>query len=149
MSLVQKSDCSLALFIFTLVTVTLLIRGDKLIDLNVLKIILVVLVLSKIKKGMVQTTLDRWLVKPRTATRVRFHERVILKRITLDKESWTGIPLKGFSDPNSAFAKKRLAMKRRMAHDHYWRRQRLTPRNAKRVTHILKRMLRENTKLGY
>ena len=105
--------------------------------------------LSKIKKGMVQTTLDRWLVKPRTATRVRFHERVILKRITLEKESWTGIPLKGFSDPNSAFAKKRLAMKRCMARDHYWRRQRPTPRNAKRVTHILKRMLRENTKLGY
>ena len=35
--------------------------------------------LSKIKKGMVQTTLERWLVKPRTATRVRFNERVILK----------------------------------------------------------------------
>ena len=105
--------------------------------------------LSKIKKGMVQTTLERWLVKPRTATRVRFNERVILKRITPCMESWTGIPLKGFSDPNSAFAKKRLDMKRRMARDHYWRRQRLTPRNAKRVTHILKRMLRENTKLGY
>ena len=105
--------------------------------------------LSKIKKGMIQTTLDQWLLKPRTPTRVRFNERVILKRITLDKESCTGIPLKGFSDPNSAFAKKRLDMKRRMAHDHYWRRQRLTPRNAKRVTHILKRMRRENTKLGY
>ena len=104
---------------------------------------------SKIKKGMVQTTLERWLIKPRTATRVRFNERVIIKRITPDMESWTGIPLKGFSDPNSAFAKKRLDIKRRMAHDHYWRRQRLTPRNAKRVTHILKRMRRENTKLGY
>ena len=105
--------------------------------------------LGKIKKGMVQTTLERWLIKPRTATRVRFNERVIMKRITPDMESWTGIPLKGFSDPNSAFAKKRLDMKRRMAHDHYWRRQRLTPRNAKRVTHILKRLQRENTKLGY
>ena len=105
--------------------------------------------LSKIKKCMVQTTLERWLIKPRTATRVRFNERVIIKRITLDMESWTGIPLKGFSEPNSVFAKKRLDMKRRMARDHYWRRQRLTPRNAKRVTHILKRMLRENTKLGY
>ena len=105
--------------------------------------------LSKIKKGMVQTTLDRWLIKPRTATRVRFNERVIIKRITPDLESWTGIPLKGFSDPNSALVKKRLDMKRRMARDHYWRSQRPTPRNAKRVTHILKRMLRENTKLGY
>ena len=104
---------------------------------------------SKIKKGMVQTTLERWLVKPRTATRVRFNERVILKRITPDLESWTGIPLKGFSDPNSVFAKKRLDIKRHMARDHYWRRQRLTPKNAKRVTHILKRMRRENTKLGY
>ena len=105
--------------------------------------------LSKIKKGTVQTTLDRWLIKPRTATRVRFNERVIIKQITPDIESWTGIPLKGFSDPNSTFAKKRLAIKRRMAVDHYWRRQRPTPRNAKRVTHILKTMLRENTKLGY
>ena len=105
--------------------------------------------LSKIKKGMPQTILDRWLIKPRTATRVRFYERVVLKRITPHMESWTGIPLKGFSDPNSAFAKKRLDMKRRMARDHYRRRQRPTPRNAKRVTHILKRMLRENTKLGY
>ena len=64
-------------------------------------------------------------------------------------ESWTGIPLKGFSDPGSAFTKKRLDMKRRMAHDHYWRRQRPTPRNARRVTHMLERMLCENTKLGY
>ena len=105
--------------------------------------------LSKIKKGMTQTTLDRWLIKPTAATRVRFYERMILKRITPHMESWTGIPLKGFSDPNSAFAKKRLDMKRRMARDHYWRRQRPTPRNAKRVTHVLKRILRENTKLGY
>ena len=105
--------------------------------------------LSKIKKGMIQTTLDRWLIKPRTATRVWFHERVTLKRITPHMVNWTGIPLKGFSDPGSAFAKKRLDMKRHMARDHYWRRQRPTPRNARRVTHILKRMIRENTKLGY
>ena len=105
--------------------------------------------LGKIKKCMVQTTLERWLIKPRTVTRVRFNERVVIKRITPDMESWTDIPLKGFFDPNSAFAKKRLDMKRRMAQDHYWRRQRLTPRNAKRVAHILKRLRRENTKLGY
>ena len=30
--------------------------------------------LSKIKKGMIQTTLDQWLLKPRTPTRVRFIE---------------------------------------------------------------------------
>ena len=105
--------------------------------------------LSKIKEGMIQTTLDRWLFKPRTLTRVRFHERVILKRITLHMESWTGIPLKGFSDPGSAFAKKPQDIQRHMARAHYWRRQRLTPRNARRVTHILKRIRRENTKLGY
>ena len=64
-------------------------------------------------------------------------------------ESWTGIPLKGFSDPGSAFAKKRLDIKRHMARAHYWRRQRLTHRDARRVTQILKRMRRENTKLGY
>ena len=98
---------------------------------------------------MIQTALDRWLIKPRTATRFRFNERVTLKRITLHMESWTGIPLKGFSDPGSPFAKKRLDMKRHMARNHYWRRQRPTPRNAQRVTHTLKRMMRENTKLGY
>ena len=64
-------------------------------------------------------------------------------------ESWTGIPLKGFSDPGSNFAKKRLDIKRHMARDHYWRRQRLTPRNVRRVAHILKRMMRQNSKLGY
>ena len=102
-----------------------------------------------IKKGMMQSTLDRWLIKPRTPTRVRFHERVTLKRIMPYWVSWTRMPLKGFSDPDSAFTKKRLDTKRRMAHTHYWRRQRPTPRNARRVVHILKRMRRENTKLGY
>ena len=74
--------------------------------------------LSKVKKGMIQTTLDQWLIKPRTPTRVRFRERVILKRITPHMESWTSIPLKGFSDPGSAFARKRLEGKRQMARDH-------------------------------
>ena len=36
--------------------------------------------LSKIKKGMIHTTLDRWLIKPRTPTRVRFNELVTLKK---------------------------------------------------------------------
>ena len=81
------------------------------------------------------------------AARIRFNERVVL--ITLPKETWTVLPLKGFSAPDSAFAKKRKDMKRNMAYNHYWRRQKLTPRNAKRVIHVLERMLRENTKLGY
>ena len=33
-------------------------------------------------------------------------------------ESWTGIPLKGFSDPGSAFAKKRLDIKRQEGDTH-------------------------------
>ena len=105
--------------------------------------------LSKIKKGITQTTLDRRLFKPRPAARIRFNERVVLKRITPHKESWTALPLKGFSDPNSAFAKRGKDMKRNMARDHYWRRQKATPRNVNRVIHVLERMLRENTKLGY
>ena len=100
----------------------------------------------KLKKGMIQSTLDRWLIKP---TRVRFHERVTLKRILPHWVSWTSMSLKGFSDPDSAFAKKRLDMKQCMAQTHHQRRQSLTPGNARRVVHILKRLRRENTKLGY
>ena len=108
---------------------------------------------SKKKKldfqGMIQTTLDRWLFKPRTPTRVRFKERVLLKVMTPSMERWTTVPLKGFSDPYSAFAIKRLEMKRSMARQHRVRRDRPTARNVRKVTHILKRLLRENTKLGY
>ena len=39
-------------------------------------------VTAKKKKGMIQSTLDRWLHKPRTPTRVRFKERVLFKEIT-------------------------------------------------------------------
>ena len=46
---------------------------------------------SKKKKldfgGMIQTTLDRWLCKPRTPSRVRFKERVLLKEMTPTMES--------------------------------------------------------------
>lgn len=101
------------------------------------------------KKGMIQTTLDRWLSKPRTPTRVRFKERVLLKEITTHMESWTRGPLKGFSDPYSAFALKRPQIKRTMARQHRKNRDRPTAKNARRVIHILKRMLQENTKLGY
>ena len=102
---------------------------------------------SKIKKGMTQTTLDRWLSRP--ATRVRFDERVVLKIITPREEIWTDLPLKWSSCPSSAFAQKRKEIKQNMAHNHYWRRQKPTPRNVKRVLHVLERMLHENTKLGY
>ena len=104
---------------------------------------------SKIMKGMTQTTLDRWLFKPRPATRIRFDERVVLKIITPREEIWTDLPLKWFSCPSRAFAQKRKEIKQNMARDHYWRRQKPTPRNVKRVLHVLERMLRENTKLGY
>ena len=104
---------------------------------------------SKIKKGMTQTTLDRWLFKPRPATRIRFDERVVLKIITPREEILTDLPLKWFSCPSRAFAQKCKEIKQNMAHNHYWRRQKPTPRNVKRVLHVLERMLRENTKLGY
>ena len=108
---------------------------------------------SKKKKldfgGMIQTTLDRWLVKPRTPTRVQFKEQVLLKVITPSRERRTTVPLKGFSEPYSVFSLKRLDMKRHMAQQHRLRRERLTARNVRKVTHILKRLQRENTKLGY
>ena len=104
--------------------------------------------LSK-KEGRTQTTLDRWLFQPKRPTRVRFAERVLLKEFTLRTESWTLVPLKGFSEPYSTFSQKRSEVKRRMARQHYWNRQRHTPKTARKVTHILKTMQRENTKLGY
>ena len=104
--------------------------------------------LSK-KEGRIQTTLDRWLFKPKAPTHVRFVERVLLKEYTPRTESWTMVPLKGFSEPGSAFSLKRSEMKRTMASQHYWRRQRPLPKTVRKVTHILKTMQRENTKLGY
>ena len=102
--------------------------------------------LSK-KEGRTQTTLDRWLFKPKAPTRVRFVERVLLKEYTPRTESWTMVPLKGFSEPDSAFTLKRFEVKRHMARQHYWNRQRPTPKTVRKVTHILKTMQRENTKL--
>ena len=104
--------------------------------------------LSK-KEGRTQTTLDCWLFKPKTSTRVRFMERELLKQYTPRTESWTSVPLKGFSEPYSAFTLKRSEVKRNMALNHQWRRQRPTPKNVRKVTHILKTMQRENKKLGY
>ena len=104
--------------------------------------------LSK-KEGRIQTTLDRWLFQPKRPTRVRFVERVLSKEYTPHIESWTMVPLKGFSEPGSAFSLQRSEVKRTMASQHYWRRQRPTPKTVRKVTHILKTMQRENTKLGY
>ena len=104
---------------------------------------------SKLKPGRTQSTLDRWLFKPKTPTRVRFKEQVLLKEIIGPTVSWTTVSLKGFLHRNSVFAKKRARLKQAMAHTHRLRRQRLTPKNARRIVHILERMRRENTKLGY
>ena len=104
---------------------------------------------SKLKPGRTQSTLDRWLFKPKTPTRVRFKEQVLMKEIIGPSVSWTTVALKGFSHRNSTFAKKRARSKQVMAHTHRLRRQRLTPKNARRIIHILERMRRENTKLGY
>ena len=98
--------------------------------------------------GKLQSTLDRWLFK-KPRSRLRFNERVLFKEITPDSVSWTTVPLKGFSQPWSAFSIKRQEVKSQMKSNHYRRRQRLTPKNARKTTHILETMLRENTLLGY
>ena len=99
-------------------------------------------------EGKLQSTLDRWLFKKPSA-RLRFKERVLLKEITPDSVSWTTVPLKGFSQPWSAFSIKRQEVKSEMKCNHYRRRQRLTPKNVRKTRHILETMLRENTLLGY
>jgi len=99
-------------------------------------------------EGKLQSTLDRWLFeKPRS--RLRFNERVLFKEVTPDSVSWTTVPLKGFSQPWSVFSIKRQEVKSQMKSNHYKRRQRLTPKNVRKTTHILETMLRENTLLGY
>ena len=57
--------------------------------------------------------------------------------------------LKGFSQPWSVFLIKRQEVKSQMKSNHHKRRQRLTPKNVRKTTHILETMLRENTLLGY
>ena len=104
---------------------------------------------GKKKKDMIQSTLDKWLYKPKRPTRVQFKERVLLKEFDTRMVSWTTVPLKGISGPWSVFAHKRQEIKRTMALQHRKRRNKLTRKNARRVTHILERLLRENTKLGY
>jgi len=98
--------------------------------------------------GKLQSTLDRWLFK-KPRSRLRFKERVLLKEITPDPVSWTTVPLKGFSEPWSAFSIKRQEVKSEMKSNHHRRRQRLTPKNVRKTTHILETMQRENTLLGY
>ena len=96
------------------------------------------------KRGKIQSTLDRWLHRPKATSKVRFKEHVLLKEIMSNSESWTIIPLKGFSTPSGSFYQKRQEMKRDMKNRHYWRRQRLTPNTVRKTTHILERLLREN-----
>jgi len=95
-----------------------------------------------------QSTLDRWLFK-KPRSRLRFKERVLHKEITPDSVSWTTVPLKGFSEPWSAFSIKRQEVKSEMQSNHRRRRLRLTPKNVRKTRHILETMLRENTLLGY
>ena len=97
---------------------------------------------------LLQSTLDRWLFK-KPRSRLRFKERVLLKEITPNSVSWTTVPLKGFSQPWSAFSIKRQEVKSEMKCNHRRRRLRLTPKNVRKTRHILETMLRENTLLGY
>jgi len=99
-------------------------------------------------EGKLQSTLDSWLFK-KPSSRLRFKERVLFKEITPDSVSWTTVPLKGFSQPWSTFSIKRQECKSQMKSNHERRRQRLTPKNVRKTTHILETMLRENTLLGY
>jgi len=98
--------------------------------------------------GKLQSTLDRWLFKKPRA-RLHFNERVLFKEITPDSVSWTTVPLKGFSRPWSAFSIQRQECRSQMKSNHNKRRQRLTPKNVRKTTHILETMRRENTLLGY
>jgi len=106
------------------------------------------LLLPERVEGKLQSTLDRWLFK-KPRSRLRFNERVLFKEITPDSVSWTTVPLKGFSQPWSAFSIQRQEVKSQMKSNHYKRRQRLTPKNVRKTRHILETMLRENTLLGY
>jgi len=100
------------------------------------------------REGKLQSTLDRWLFKKPRA-RLRFKERILLKEITPDSVSWTTVPLKGFSEPLSAFSIKRQECRSEMKSNHARRRQRLTLKNVRKTRHVLETMLRENTLLGY
>jgi hypothetical protein len=102
--------------------------------------------LSKVKQGMIQTTLDRWLARAKRITRLRFKNRVLIKEILPDTIIWKTRPLRDFPDPESAFALKRKEQKKEMKRNHYWRRQRKNERQVKKTLHILERLQRENPK---
>jgi len=74
--------------------------------------------IPKREEGKLQYTLDRWLFK--TRSRVRFKKRVLLKEITPDSVRWTTVPLRGFSEPWSAFSRKRQQVKSEMKRNDYW-----------------------------
>ena len=113
-----------------------------------LKLLLPMRVEGEVGGKQLQSTLDGWLFK-KPRTRLCFNERVLFKEITPDSVSWTTVPIKGFSQPWSAFSIQRQEVKSRMKSNHYKRRQRLTPKNVRKTTHILETMRRENTLLGY
>ena len=94
-------------------------------------------------KGMTQTTLDHWLFKPKTPTWVRFKEWVLLR--VGPRCPWTGSPIHVVPLPRNA-CKQNVAWLINIAGaDKDW-----PPETSKEdFTHILKRMMPENTKLGY
>jgi hypothetical protein len=96
-----------------------------------------------------QGTLDNWLYHPTRPTRVRFEERVLVKNIIeLDYvgllQSWSMVPLRGYSLPNSDFLNKREQNKLEMKQRHQIRIQKKTPRRLKIRQHILDTLEREN-----
>ena len=69
-------------------------------------------------KARMNLTLDllqkEGLSKPKVVSRVRCQERVLLKEIKPDTESWTTVPLEGFSTPCGLFFQKRQEIRRQM-----------------------------------
>jgi hypothetical protein len=102
--------------------------------------------LSKVKKGMIQTTLDTWLARAKRTPRIRFKECVLVKEILPGTIIMKTIPLQEFSNSESDFALKRKEQKKEMKRNHYWRRQRKNERQVKKTMHILERLQRENSK---
>ena len=71
------------------------------------------------KEGKKQFTLDSWLFQPKVPSRVRFQERVLLKEITPDSESWSTVSLKGFSTPGGFLFQKRQEMRQQIKRKHH------------------------------
>ena len=99
-----------------------------------------------------QGTLDKWLYKPKKPTRVRFSDRVMVKTVMPCfvglLSTWTTIPIRGYSYPNSDFAMKRKRQRIAMKHNHILRKASdlLHPsvRRSKIAKHIHDTLTREN-----